>query len=172
MITLNNFEKYNYRDFGGLFLVAPGLVNSETTKNLTHLRSNIDSQVILMSFEADDDCDTFLELAIKLQKQGYQVIVEYNPWLFDQIKLRNINYIAIVPNPDIVDGLKLELEKIYNEVSDVYVKYYVDLTNIMKASKEIKDGTDRVLEMMTFKYQIKNAITEYNYMKYKFYRYI
>lgn len=172
MKTLTQFEKYNENNLGAICLIAPGLINSNTSKEINRLNGFRDSKIILLSYTDDYSINTFIELCIKLEKEGYFVVIEFNHKIFQEIKQRGIQYIGIILNDNIIETFRIDLEKIYSEMENIYLNFYFDKEEIYKINHLIKKHSNRILELMSPQYNIRQAISEYEFMKKNYYKYI
>lgn len=168
---MDGLEKYAYKKNGELFVMAPGLLNSLTSKDLRKTREANDLQIIVLRHEIDDDTETFLSICRKLVYEGYQVVVEYSDWVLHHILLRDIKYTAIIPHKDIIKPLTVKMSDIYEETA-VYLTKFYNNGEIYGIIDKIKNETNRYLELMSAKFNLKQALTEYKFMEQPQYKYI
>lgn len=171
-MELSKFERYNSRRDGNIFVVSPGLINSISSKDLNRLLTNKDPQIVLLSYFDYNDMDTFIDIAFRLSKEGYQVVLRYDTYVLAEILKRKIKYVSITLDKEIIQPFFRYLQQyIYKEMEPVILDYYATDT-IYKVNKFLKENTHRNLVLMNYRFNIKQAITEYLFMKRDRYQYI
>lgn len=159
----NEFEKIAHKPNGNIYIVSPGIVNSKSGIDLKLF--NRKPKIILLSYKESDSIETFLNISKELKRQGYQVLIEYDKNIFEKILENNIEYIGIFPTLKIVPDIRDLLEQEIYENEYVFAHYYIDIDDVIKVNNIIKENTNKYLELMSYQYNIKQAIDEYIFLK-------
>lgn len=166
----NNYIEWNNCKGGNIFLLAPGLINTESCKDLSKRTSIHDAQIIIIPNNSINLSN--IDILNILKNQGYQVLIEYTDDLYKDLIQSYIQFVSVFPDKDIINLLGEVLLRNYNDMEFIYNRFFMDSKIESHIVKILKCNTYKILKIANPNFNLRNAINEFIFFNKEYFIYV